>query len=195
MRLPLNVRSRRIASLCALLMPVVPQPAAAQCTSLGTPGQAGCGPLGFAPFVTCSICAGPPSGTPNVGNPVFTLEVYYSGAFFVSGTTPLLLLGPCAPIPYPVPSGACGPPPIGCICPATLGGCTAFVDLPQGSFPGIGPYTGPSCGLHWFWTIPIPNDPFLIGGSACAQVVGRAPTSPGMSCLAVSQGLQVTILP
>ncbi|MCI0587184.1 MAG: hypothetical protein L0323_10125 [Planctomycetes bacterium] len=146
--------------------------APAQCVSLGTPGLTGC--FGFtllpvpAPIVSCYFTI------PFIGNAGF--KVVGSNLF----CAPFLAVGTCAGTPTPFPAGTpfCSPASLGCL---------AFIDYVR-PFLLLAPAPGPE------WPLPIPNDPSLVGAILCAQAFGFGTGFCG-SCVAVSNGLRVTILP
>lgn len=146
-------------------------PAPAQCVSLGTPGLTGCVGLTLpvpAPIINCAFTI------PSIGNAGF--KVVASNLF----CAPFLAIGTCAASPAPFPTGAP-------FCSAAGLGCLAFVDY-LSPFLLLAPAPGPE------WPLPIPNDPTLVGATLCAQAIGFGPGFCG-SCVSVSNGLQVTLLP
>lgn len=166
------MRARRFALAAALatigsLAGSVP----AQCVSLGTPGLTGCVGLTFpvpAPIISCA----------------FTFPMLGNAGFKVVGSTlfcsPILAIGTCAASPAPFPTGAP-------FCPAAGLGCLAFLDY-LSPFLLLAPAPGPE------WPLPIPNDPTLVGAVVCAQAIGFGTGFCG-SCIAVSNGLRITVLP
>lgn len=163
----------RALGIAFFVLACVPDLADAQCATLGTPGQTGCG-LGAnsAPAIACL-------GSPTLGNAAFGV----TGTVTCVPSFPFLLVGSCASPPVPIPGpfgtdGFCGP---------SAGGCLAFVG-PTFFFavPGAISSTG------FFFPLPIPNDPTLLGATACAQEVHLCILFVG-SCLAVSNGISVTI--
>ena len=164
----------RVLGIALFLLACVPNIADAQCTVLGTPGQTGCG-LGSnsAPEVACL-------GSPTLGNAAFGVTATVA----CMPASPFLFVGTCASPPVPIP----GPFGTNAFCGPSAGGCLAFVG-PTFFFavPGVVSSTG------FFFPLPIPNDPILLGATACAQEVHLCILFVG-SCLAVSNGLSVTIL-
>jgi len=188
MRLRIFFSSAAIIALSAF-----PSSSRAQCVTLGTPGLSGCGPLGAAPTLVCASCNGfTTASSPNIGNSGFVVAAGFPSLV----GTPVLMVGPCAVPPLLVPAGACLGGTVGCICSASPQGCNAFVGYVHVPFagalwcPAIG-YANP-----WQWFFNIPNDPALIGGALCAQAIGSTSGGfPNPTCLAISNGLQITILP
>jgi hypothetical protein len=165
-----------VLSGCFALLSALSASAPAQCVPLGTPTQNACH-LGGPPFpaLTCV-------GTPNVGNASFTLLEWVSclngGSF--------LLVGPCAAPPVPIT----GPFGTNAFCqsdPAAT--CLLWVDPNSfGVLLGLPVSTGIA------YPVPIPNDPSLVGGTACAQAGTICNLFVG-SCVALTPGLSITILP
>jgi hypothetical protein len=160
----------------ALVVPILSLLAgtsAAQCTPLGTPGQTGCGLS--ATTANTLIC----TDVPTIGNANFAINTIVQ----CNPGPPLLLIGPCLPAPIAVPgpygtNGFCGPSAAGCF---AYVGPSIFLALP-----------GTPSALGFWFALPIPNDPSLIGGTVCVQEVNFCILFVGQ-CLAVSNGMSITV--
>ncbi|HKB14591.1 MAG TPA: hypothetical protein VKF62_00920 [Planctomycetota bacterium] len=176
-------RSIALGALSLLLSPGL---APAQCTVLGAPGFTGCAPGGgIAPTLTCF-------GDPVLGTTACTTmnSGTCSGAFTIAttGLAPpaVLLIGACPSQPTYLTLGSP-------ICPPSIvGGCFAFVDLsaymvalPMENCPACA--SGPG--------VPIPSDPALVGAEVCLQAFGCTSVSGPCACIAISNGLSITIMP
>ncbi|MGH7149710.1 MAG: hypothetical protein ACREIU_03370 [Planctomycetota bacterium] len=73
-----------------------------------------------------------------------------------------------------------------------MGGCFAFVDL-SAFLMATNLENCPSCGSGP--GVPIPVNPNLVGVEICAQAFGCTSLSGPCSCIAISNGLSITILP
>ena len=148
-------------------------PAAAQCTTLGLPGQTGCG-LGTtsAPSISCL-------GIPSVGNSSFAV----AASIPCLPSPPLLLVGTCLPAPVAVPgpfgtNGFCNPGAGGCL---AFVGPTIFLAIPAVATTG-----------GFFFPLPIPNDPTLLGATVCVQEANLCILFVG-SCVGVSNGISIAV--
>src|SRR5262245_13587450 len=166
------MKSLSIALVVPVLGLLAPS-SAAQCTPLGTPGQTGCGLS--ATTANQLLCV----DVPTVGNPNFAINTIVQ----CNPGPPLLLIGPCLPTPIAVPgpygtNGFCGPSAAGCF---AYVGPNIFLALP-----------GTPSALGFWFALPIPNDPTLIGGTVCVQEVNFCILFVGQ-CLAVSNGMSITV--
>jgi hypothetical protein len=98
---------------------------------------------------------------------------------------PELFVGLCAASPVP-------PPAYASVCSSGAPGCAVFLDLSYEVYVPF-PVLGPG-GFLPEWSLGIPNDPSLVGMTFCTQAVAAVLSGGGM-CLALSNGIQITVLP
>ncbi len=150
--------------LASLLLPVLPTAGHSQCNFIT---GTGCGPLGTPSGLTCV-------GSPTAGN----------ASFGLNGTiqqSPLLLVGLCATSPLTVSAAG--------LCPLSGPSCVVGLDpsllIPVSGFPFF---------PNFFFPLPIPNDPALVGATVCAQKVGVEILFGFGTCTAVSLAVSITVL-
>jgi hypothetical protein len=176
----------RSISLGALAVPLLAGLAPAQCAILGAPGFTGCSPGGgIAPSLTCF-------GDPVLGTDACsTTNPGACGGPFTLVATGLappafLLIGSCLSQPTYLALGAP-------ICPASIvGGCFAYVDL-TANLIALNLENCPACGTGP--GVPIPVNPALVGAEVCLQAFGCTSVSGPCACIAISNGLSITIMP
>ena len=164
----------------AFALLVIGSPVSSQVTQLGTPYLSGCAPCCGLAGIGISTLGEPRIG--NAGFGVLTQNIYSQDM--------TLILGQCASIPTP-------PSPTWSACPALPGGCLVHIEL-GGPLMAVQPF-----GVLWsfqassmigrVWSFPIPNSATLVGQTFCVQVAGGA--SIWGTCLSLSNGLSITILP
>ncbi len=160
--------------------------APAQCAILGAPGFTGCSPGGgIAPALTCF-------GDPVLGTDACstTNPAACGGRFTLvaTGLAPpaFLLIGACMNQPTYLALGAP-------ICPPSIvGGCFAYVDL-TANLIALNLENCPACNTGP--GVPIPVNPSLVGMEVCLQAFGCTSVSGPCACIAISNGLSITIMP
>lgn len=161
------------AVLPALLALCAAGPALGQRTPLG----GGCPFPGGSPLLLACGTAPPKIGTPD-------FELFASG-MPPGAIGPELFVGLCAASPVP-------PPAFAAVCSPGAPGCAVVLDLAFDVYVPF-PVLGPG-GFLPEWSLGIPNDPSLVGASFCVQAVAAVASGGGL-CLALSDGIQITLLP
>lgn len=182
---------RLLALAVALVIVAQPRSSSAQCVPFPSANNAGCGPPpGSRPSLVCT-------SLPIVGGTLGFCVTAPSGASWTGPILPVLLLGACSPsllTPPPIPFLCNLQLPLGSTCLLVLDP-TASVIAPLVTGVSIACPFAPSGANSYSGSLfAIPPDPALAGLSLCMQAAGTLVTPSTSACIAVSDGLQVTIL-
>ncbi len=165
----------RLAAPWVVLVSIVTlaSPSRAQCVPLGPPFSSGCGPGGLPPSLVCA-------GLPVLGSSL-CLSQSLQGCQ-IPASLFFLMVATCPSTPPPFP-----PLPL-ILCPAGPAGCSLAVDPAAAAL--FGTVTLPGC----TWLFFLPPDPSLSGITLCVQSFSLLLCAPGPPCVALTNGLQITLL-